>query len=136
LDTGFAGAFVSGLRAEAAGAALPRADGFDFAAVFLDFATALAMADDNPKRGRRCAPYTTLRGSAQAAKPLFPSSRSFQKLEAKHLEQAEARQTDDDQVNRDDEIQEPRRNQDQNSRKQGDDGGNVRRTNGHRNISG
>jgi len=57
-------------------------------------------------------------------------------LEAKHLEHAEAGQTDDDQVNRDDEIQEPRRNQDQNSRKQGDDGGNVRRTNGHRNISG
>ncbi len=41
---------VSALRA--AGAAfLAGADGFDFAAVFLDFATALAMAQDNPKEG-------------------------------------------------------------------------------------
>jgi ABC-type transport system involved in cytochrome bd biosynthesis fused ATPase/permease subunit len=45
---GLAGAFFSALRA--AGAAfLAGADGFDFAAVFLDFATALAMAPDNPK---------------------------------------------------------------------------------------
>ncbi|WP_349631233.1 hypothetical protein [Bradyrhizobium sp. AUGA SZCCT0222] len=59
LGAGFAtafatGAFVSVLRAEAAGAALPGADDFDFATIFtrffLDFATALAMADDNPKR--------------------------------------------------------------------------------------
>ncbi|WP_312014859.1 hypothetical protein [Bradyrhizobium sp. AUGA SZCCT0169] len=59
LGAGFAtafgaGAFVSVLRAEAAGAALRGADDFDFATIFtrffLDFATALAMADDNPKR--------------------------------------------------------------------------------------
>ncbi|WP_354067084.1 hypothetical protein [Bradyrhizobium sp. OAE829] len=59
LGAGFAtafgaGAFASVLRAEAAGAALPGADDFDFATIFtrffLDFATALAMADDNPKR--------------------------------------------------------------------------------------
>ena len=73
-------------EAEATVAALARADGFDFATVFsrffLDFATALAMADNNPKRGRRCAPYTILTGSAQAAKPRFPA------LEMKHPEHA------------------------------------------------
>jgi hypothetical protein len=45
---------VSALRAEAAGAAFRAgADGFDFAAIFLDFATALAMAYNNPKRGKK-----------------------------------------------------------------------------------
>jgi hypothetical protein len=41
-----AGPFFSGFRAEATGAALARAttDGFDFAEIFFDFATALAMA--------------------------------------------------------------------------------------------
>jgi hypothetical protein len=41
-----AGALVSFLRAETAGAGLLRAgeDGFDFAEIFFDFATALAMA--------------------------------------------------------------------------------------------
>ena len=53
---GLAGLFFSALRA--AGAAFRTgADGFDFAAifiaVFLDFATALAMADYNPKRGEK-----------------------------------------------------------------------------------
>ena len=74
LATGLAGAFFSALRAE--GAALGRADDFDFAAdfpaAFLDFATALAMDSNYPKKGEECAPYTTLRGSAQAAKPRFP----------------------------------------------------------------
>ena len=69
------------------------------------------------KEGRRCAPYTTLRGSAQAAKPPFPGAG----LEAKHLEDAETGQTDDDQVNGDDEIQEPRHEQDQDARDQSDD---------------
>jgi hypothetical protein len=50
-----AGAFFSALRAEGAAAALGRADGFDFAAdftaAFLDFATALAMDSNYPKRG-------------------------------------------------------------------------------------
>src|ERR1700760_965824 len=52
LAAGFAaalaGAFFNALRA-ATGAAL--ADGFDFAATFLDFATALAMSDNNPNEG-------------------------------------------------------------------------------------
>jgi hypothetical protein len=47
------------LRAVAGGGALARADGFDFAtvfaagfsAIFLDFATALAMASNYPKGG-------------------------------------------------------------------------------------
>jgi hypothetical protein len=45
LATGLAGAFFSAFRAGAAGAAFPRTgmDGFDFAAIFFDFATALAM---------------------------------------------------------------------------------------------
>jgi hypothetical protein len=50
-----AGAFFSALRAAGAAAALGRADGFDFAtdftAAFLDFATALAMDSNYPKRG-------------------------------------------------------------------------------------
>jgi len=43
--TGLAGPFFSALRAGATGAAFPRTgvDGFDFAAIFFDFATALAM---------------------------------------------------------------------------------------------
>jgi hypothetical protein len=43
--TGLAGLFLSALRAVAGGAALarPGVDGFDFAAVFFVFATALAM---------------------------------------------------------------------------------------------
>jgi hypothetical protein len=45
LATDLAGAFFSALRAVAPGAAFPRTgvDGFDFAAIFFDFATALAM---------------------------------------------------------------------------------------------
>jgi hypothetical protein len=104
------------------------------------------MDSNYPKKGEDCAPYTTLRGSAQAAKPLAkafssevdPGSReenaSKQKLaplEPQHLEHAEAGQTDHDQVDGDDEIQEPRHNQNQDSRDQGDDRGNVRGGDGH-----
>src|ERR1700722_3420363 len=47
---GFAGLFFSALRAAADGAGLARAaaDGFDFAAIFFDFATALAMTENDP----------------------------------------------------------------------------------------
>jgi hypothetical protein len=53
------GAVFNALRAVAGGGALARADGFDFAtvfaagfsAIFLDFATALAMASNYPKGG-------------------------------------------------------------------------------------
>jgi hypothetical protein len=48
---GLAEAFFSALRADAGGGALARADGFDFATVFLDFATALAMDSNYPKMG-------------------------------------------------------------------------------------
>jgi hypothetical protein len=55
---GLATGFFSALRA-AGGAAGFRAEGFDFAAdltaAFLDFATALAMDSDYPKKGERCA---------------------------------------------------------------------------------
>src|SRR5271168_1614108 len=63
FGAGLAGPFFSALRAPADGAALVRAgvDDFDFAAVFLFFATALAMIANNPQRGRGCAPYTTFR---------------------------------------------------------------------------
>jgi hypothetical protein len=40
---GVAAAFFRALRADGGGTALARTDGFDFATVFLDFATALAM---------------------------------------------------------------------------------------------
>src|SRR4029077_1800119 len=82
------------------------------------------------KEGRRCAPYTTLRGSAQAAKPAFPA------LQVKHPEHAEPDQTDEDQIDRHDEIEQPRHQQDQDTRDQGDDGGNMRSGDGHSNASG
>jgi hypothetical protein len=85
----------------------------------------LAMDSNYPKKGEDCAPYTILRGSAQAAKPRFPA------LELQHPEHAQAGQTDYDQVDGDDEIQEPRHNQNQDSRDQGDDRGNVRSSDSH-----
>jgi CBS-domain-containing membrane protein len=61
LATGLPGAAFNALRAVAGGGALARADGFDFAtvfaavfsAIFLDFATALAMASNYPKKGEK-----------------------------------------------------------------------------------
>src|SRR5665647_2951928 len=55
FGAGLAGLFFKALRARAGGAALARAgmDGFDFAAVFLVFATALAMTANNPREGRK-----------------------------------------------------------------------------------
>jgi hypothetical protein len=55
VGAGLGGLFFSALRALAGGAAFARAgvDGFDFAAIFLVFATALAMTADNPREGRR-----------------------------------------------------------------------------------
>jgi hypothetical protein len=77
-------------------------DAFDlariFSVVFLDFAAALAMTDNNPIEERGLAPYTILRGFAQAAKP----HRSA--LHVKDPEKAEAVQTDQDEIDRDDEI--------------------------------
>src|SRR5258708_37412970 len=66
---GLAGLFFSALRAAADGAGLARAaaDGFDFAAIFFDLATALAMTENDPLKRQRWAPYTTLGGQAQAA---------------------------------------------------------------------
>src|ERR1700726_2052851 len=73
FGAGLAGLFFSALRARAGGAAFARAgvDGFDFAAVFLVFATALAMTANHPREGEGCAPYTTLGGSAQGANAGF-----------------------------------------------------------------
>src|ERR1700686_3809126 len=71
LPAGLAELFFSALRALADGAGLARTgmDGFDFAAIFLGLATALAMTAINPQEMKSCAPYTTLSGFAQAAKP-------------------------------------------------------------------
>src|SRR5947209_3583475 len=51
---GLAATFFNALRAEATGAALARAgaDGFDFAAIFFVFVTALAMTYNNPREER------------------------------------------------------------------------------------
>jgi hypothetical protein len=51
--TGLAVPFASAFRAGATGAAFPRTgvDDFDFAAIFFDFATALAMTLDQSARG-------------------------------------------------------------------------------------
>src|SRR3979411_1884325 len=74
LGAASAGLFSSALRAPAGGAVFARAgmDGFDFAAIFLGLATALAMTANNPREMKSCAPYTTLDGFAQAAKPALP----------------------------------------------------------------
>src|ERR1700742_1410953 len=61
--SGLATTFFRGFRAVAAGFA----DGFDFAAIFFDFATALAMASEHPVRGRILRAYTTLGPAAQGA---------------------------------------------------------------------
>src|ERR1019366_5677754 len=62
LGAGLAGLFFRALRARAGGAALAGAgmDGFDFAAVFLVFATALAMTANNPREGEEVARLTPL----------------------------------------------------------------------------
>src|ERR1700722_7448199 len=67
----FTGVLFTASRAETAGAAFARTGGddFDFAAVFLDLATALAMTCKQSARGEGSVPYTILAGSAQAAKP-------------------------------------------------------------------
>src|SRR3954449_1319890 len=77
LVEGLALLFFSALRAEPAGVAFGRAEteGFDFAAVFLVFATALAMTANNPRERGSCAPYTTLAGSAQAPSPDWKARR-------------------------------------------------------------
>jgi hypothetical protein len=54
--------------ADAAGLAPTVTDDFDFAAIFLGLATALAMTEDNPQGDEEMAPYTILSGRAQAAK--------------------------------------------------------------------
>jgi len=53
LAAGLAGPFFSAFRVGATGVAFPRTgvDGFDFAAIFFDFATALAMTLDQSARG-------------------------------------------------------------------------------------
>src|SRR6266481_5460723 len=65
FDDGLAGLFFAGLffnvfrfnvfRAPAGGVALTRIgmDDFDFAAIFLGFATALAMTENNPREGKK-----------------------------------------------------------------------------------
>src|SRR5580704_7200624 len=78
----------SALRAPAAGAGLARTgmDDFDFAAIFLGLATALAMTAINPQEMKRCAPYTTLSGPAQAANPV--SSLHMEPLQEPQTDQA------------------------------------------------
>jgi hypothetical protein len=75
-----------------------------------------------------------LRGSAQAAKPVF------RWIEAKHLEQAKTRQADEDQIDRDHKVEEARHDQNQNARDQGHDRLNVGCRDGHlkylRNVVG
>ena len=120
LAAGLAGAFFSALRADGA-AARPWAGPMALISLQISLQSSWTSRRLWPwiptirKRENDCAPYTTLRGSAQAAKPRFPA------LELQHLEHAETDQTDEDQVDRDDEIQQPRHDQDQNPRNQGND---------------
>ncbi|MEI9925957.1 MAG: hypothetical protein WDN50_23405 [Bradyrhizobium sp.] len=68
---GLAALFLSGLRAEAMGAGFARTgmDDFDFAAIFLDLATALAMTCKHPREGKEVRALHHFGRSAQGAKP-------------------------------------------------------------------
>jgi hypothetical protein len=85
LATGFATAFFSALRAEGAAAtALGRADDFDFAAdftaafaaAFLDFATALAMDSNYPKKGRNIRALHHFEGFGASRESLLSRART------------------------------------------------------------
>src|SRR5580692_3574723 len=68
LGAALATLFFSALRALAGGAALARADGFDFAAVFLSLDATLAMTDIYPREHEEVGGLTPrLAGSAQGA---------------------------------------------------------------------
>jgi hypothetical protein len=69
FDAGLAGLFFSPVRTDAGGAdfAGTGADGFDFAAIFLGLAAALAMADRQSERERGIARLTPF--WARARKP-------------------------------------------------------------------
>ena len=54
----------------------------------------------------------------------------------KHPEHAHTDQTDANQVDRDHQIEQPRHDQDQDAGDQGNDGGNVRSSDGHSKVSG
>jgi hypothetical protein len=73
LSAGLAGLLFSALRVLAGGAALARTgmDGFDFAAIFLAFATALAMTENYPLKGKDARLTPRLGGPAQAASSRF-----------------------------------------------------------------
>jgi hypothetical protein len=111
FGAGLAALFFSTLRALADGAVLTRTgmDGFDFAAVFLGLATALAMTAINPQEMKRCAPYTTLGGPAQAANPVS-------RLHMKPLQESQTDQAVENEKDRYHEIEQSRHDQDQQSR--------------------
>jgi hypothetical protein len=113
------GLFLMALRAEAGAFARAGVDDFDFAAVFLDLATALAMTCKHPREERECAPYTTLEGSAQAVEPSG-------KLDVEHPEQAKTGQSDENQIDRDHQIEEARHDQNEDACNQGHNGLNMR----------
>src|ERR1700722_422919 len=75
FGAGLGGLFLIAWRALAGGGALARAgvDGFDFAGIFLVFATALAMTANNPQEMKRCAPYTTF-GRFRARCEAYPEA--------------------------------------------------------------
>src|SRR3954468_2816442 len=125
---GLAGLFFSALRA--AGAAFRTgADDFDFAAifiaVFLDFATALAMAYRQSERGMGVARLHHFGGFRASRETRFPA------LQVQPFQHAESDQADADQIDRDDQVEQPRHDQDQDARDQGHDGLNVRSGDDH-----
>jgi hypothetical protein len=107
---GLAGAFFSALRA---GATLPRvgADDFDFAALFFDFATALAMTSINPREDKEIARLTPL-----WRHPCKRGGGGFDALHMEPLQQSETDQAVQNQPDRDDQIQKPRHDQNQYTR--------------------
>jgi hypothetical protein len=90
--------------ADATGFALTGVDGFDFAAIFFVFATALAMICNNPREEMGFAPYTTLGRGAQAAKPVSI-------LQMQPFQQPKADQAVEKQKDRDHQTEQPRHDQ-------------------------
>src|SRR5260370_2442664 len=130
FGAGLAGPFARALRA--GGAAFTRAgmDGFDFAAIFFVFATALAMTCKQSARGGEVARLTPL--WAVPRKVRRPGST----LHGEPLEHAQTDQADANQIDRDHEIEQPRHDQNEDTGDQGHYGRNVRSGDGHRNLSG
>jgi hypothetical protein len=129
------GAFFKAFRAGAAGALRAGTDAFDFAAIFFDFATALAMAYRIRKwEVARLTPFWRVPRKPRGTH--FQRERVMPVLQMQPFQEAHADEADKDQVDRDNEIEKPRHDENEDARDQGHDGRNVRGCDDHCSVSG